>query len=82
MADTTKSKEQKMYTIRLPKLKGENAQQVEFFSVNGKNYLIERGKAVEVPEELYEVYQHTLDAEDDADAFAEELDRIAKAPKV
>lgn len=67
-ADVASAEE--MYTIRLPRLKGNNAQQTEFFSVNGRNYLVERGKNVTVPKEVYEVYMNSLDAEDAADEFA------------
>ena len=49
MAETTKQTTKKKVTVRLPRNPGQNARQEEFFSVNGKNYLIKRGETVEIP---------------------------------
>lgn len=42
--------------IFLPLLAGKNANQQEFFSVNFKNYLIQRGVRTKVPIEVYNVW--------------------------
>ena len=56
MAETTKKTDnaKRRVTVRLPRLSGQNAIQEEFFSVNGKNYIIKRGETVEIPEILAE----------------------------
>lgn len=64
-------------TITLPRLQGKNAPTQEFYSVNGKNYIIERGKPVNVPIELYEVILNGWAAEDVAFAYSDE--QIAKS---
>ena len=77
MADTTKKndnatkKETKRVTVRLPRLAGQNAIQEEFFSVNGKNYIIKRGETVEIPEEVAEVIRNAELAEEYAMNFVE-----------
>ncbi len=68
--NATKSKR---VTVRLPKLKGSNAIQEEFFSVNGKNYIIKRGETVEIPEEVAEVIRNAEKAEEYAMEYAEGL---------
>ena len=73
MAGTTKNeKNNKRIQVRLPRAKGKNAEQQEFFSVNFKNYIIKRGETVEIPEELAEVITNAEKAEDYAMIFAEE----------
>ena len=57
--------------VKLPRLGGHNANQDEFFSVNGKNYIIKRGEYVEIPKELEEVIRNGEKAEDAAFEFAE-----------
>ena len=42
--------------LTLPKLEGKNANQMEFFSVNFKTYLVKRGVKTKVPMEVYRVY--------------------------
>lgn len=80
MADTTKktvdnatTKKGKRVTVRLPKLPGQNAIQEEFFSVNGKNYIIKRGETVEIPEEVAEVIRNAEKAEEYAMNYVDEL---------
>lgn len=68
----------KTVKIKLPRAQGVNANQQEFFSVNFKNYLIERGKYVEVPEELAEVIRNGEAAEEAAFEYAAE--NAAKEP--
>lgn len=79
MADTTKktadnaTTKSKRVTVRLPKLPGQNAIQEEFFSVNGKNYLIKRGETVEIPEEVAEVIRNGEKAEEFAMNYVDKL---------
>ena len=57
--------------IRLPRREGAGKNQTEFFSVNGKNYTVERGRTVEVPTALAEVIQNGELASEAAAAYAE-----------
>ncbi len=82
MADTTKktqTQNAKKVTVLLPRNPGQNARQEEFFSVNGKNYLIKRGERVEIPEELAEVIENGQKAEEYAMQYAEE--KAMREPK-
>lgn len=75
MADTTKNVKPTnaaKVTVLLPRNPGQNANQDEFFSVNFKNYIIQRGKRVEIPEELAEVIENATKAEEYAMQYAEE----------
>lgn len=56
--------------VKLPRATGKDAPTQEFFSVNFKNYIIERGKYVEVPEELAEVIENGEKAEEAAWEYA------------
>lgn len=84
MADTIKknvdnaSTKGKKATVKLPRLMGQNAIQEEFFSVNGKNYIIKRGIEMEVPEEVAEVIRNNEQAEDYALNYVDNLERAAK----
>ena len=76
MADTTKkttSNNAKKVEIKLPKNKGQNANQEEFFSVNFKNYIIRRGEYVKIPEEVAEVIENADKAEESAMRFVDSL---------
>ena len=75
MADTTKktANNAKKAVVHLPRLRGQNAQQEEFFSVNGKNYIIQRGIDVEVPEEVAEVIRNAQRAEECAMRYVDGL---------
>lgn len=78
MADTTKktadnATESKRVTVRLPRLPGQNAIQEEFFSVNGKNYIIKRGETIEIPEEVAEVIRNGEKAEEYALQYVDGL---------
>lgn len=75
MAETTK---QNRVTVRLPRNPGQDARQEEFFSVNGKNYLIKRGETVEIPEEVAEVIRNAELAEEFALQYSEGLVRAKK----
>ena len=68
----------KRVTVRLPKLPGQNAIQEEFFSVNGKNYIIKRGETVEIPEEVAEVIRNAEKAEEYAMNYVEGLEKSKK----
>lgn len=65
--------EEEVYEVYLPKLKGNNAKQVEFFSVNGKNYLLKRGENIKVNAALYEVILNAQNAQREADDFSESV---------
>lgn len=78
MADTTKkvdnaTTKKARVTVRLPRLSGQNAVQEEFYSVNGKNYMIKRGETVEIPEEVAEVIRNNEKAEDYAMNYIDNL---------
>ena len=68
----------KRVTVRLPKLPGQNAIQEEFFSVDGKNYIIKRGETVEILEEVAEVIRNAEKAEEYAMNYVEGLDKAKK----
>lgn len=84
MADTTKNtnatatnaKSKKRVQVRLPRLQGQNAIQEEFYSVNGRNYIIKRGETVEIPEEVAEVIRN---AEKDEEYAMHYVDGLVKA---
>ncbi len=83
MADTTKkaadnATKSKRVTVLLPRLPGQNSVQEEFFSVNGKNYIIKRGEEVEIPEEVAEVIRNAAKAEEYAMKYVDGLDRAKK----
>lgn len=73
MAETTKQVKRQRVTVRLPRNPGQNARQEEFFSVNGKNYLIKRGETVEIPEEVAEVIRLAELAEEYAMQYVDGL---------
>ena len=62
--NTTASANSERVTVRLPRASGKNAEQAEFFSVNGTNYRIARGETVEIPKEVAEVIENAEKAED------------------
>lgn len=62
----------KTVQVRLPRNQGNNPNQDEFFSVNFKNYIVKRGKYVDVPPELEEVIRNGERAEEAAFKYAEE----------
>ena len=81
MAETIKKANdnaKKRVLVKIPRNKGQNANQQEFFSVNGRNYLIERGVEVEVPAEIEEVIENAEKAEEYALHYAEGLVRAEK----
>lgn len=82
MADTIKNTDNanksKRVQVKIPRLPGQNAEQVEFFSVNGKNYRIQRGIYVDVPEAVAEVIRNGEKAEEYALTYVEKLDKAKK----
>lgn len=81
MADTTKKADnatKKKVRVKLPRLHGQNANQEEFFSVNGKNYIIQRGVEVEIPEEVAEVIRNAEKAEEYAMTYVDSLEKQKK----
>lgn len=59
--------------VFLERIPDPNASQVEFYSLNFKNYLIERGKTVYVPKELKAIIDAQKQAESEAVDFANGL---------
>ena len=85
MAETNKNTANnakgKKVTVRLPRLAGQNAIQDEFYSVNGKNYIIKRGEYVDVPEEVAEVIRNNEQAEEYAMRYVDELNRAEESKR-
>lgn len=77
MAETTKtaskSDAKKRVTVKIPLAKGQNAVQQEFISVNFKNYIIQRGEEVEVPEAVAEAIENADKAEEYALKYANKM---------
>ena len=82
MAEKTVKSENspKMAKVKLPRLPGSNERQEQYVAVNGKAYIIQRGKEVEVPAAVKEVIDHSELAEDAAADYAEEV--ALKEPKI
>ena len=95
MAETIKqetvkpaTKNAKRVEVKLPRNPGQNANQDEFFSVNFKNYIIQRGEYVEVPKELAKLkcpkyyfnynYVQYLISEEEALHIAREFTKLAE----
>lgn len=60
-----------LFSRKLPRKSGKNAIQTEFFSVNGKNYLVRCGETVLVPDEVREIIDNNDEAEEKAYAYAD-----------
>lgn len=75
MAGKTK---EEIVEVMLPLLQDPNAPQQEFYSVNGKNYILQRGVTLKVPKSLYEVIRNGQEQEMKAYRFAQ--DRKVKEP--
>lgn len=54
-------------TIFIPRRNKEDSQRM--FSINFKEYLVQTGKSVQVPPELYEVYMNSVQAEETRDNY-------------
>ena len=75
MAETTKNTNnaKKRVTVRLPRNKGKDARQEEFYSHNFKNYIVKRGETVEIPECVANIIKDAEQAEEYAMQYAEGL---------
>ncbi len=69
----TNNAETKRVQVRLPRLSGQNAIQEEFYSVNGRNYIIKRGENVLIPEEVAEVIRNSEKEEEYAMRYVDSL---------
>ena len=80
MAETKiKAEKPKTVKIKLPRLPGANANQDQYVAVNGKAYIIQRGKEVEVPVAVANVLELSALAEEMTAVYAEEV--TLKEPK-
>lgn len=68
--ETPVVKEDALVPVFLDRIPDPNASQVEFYSLNFKNYLIERGKTVYVPKELADIIDAQKKAEAEAIEYA------------
>lgn len=78
MADTTKktnnaTKETRRCTVRLPRLAGQNALQQDWFACNGRPCVVERGKTIEIREEIGEIIRNNEQAEEYALEYIDNL---------
>ncbi len=68
--------------LTIPLIQGAKVQPDEFISVNGKSYLIQRGKTVTVPRYVADAYYSAVKNQEKADAYyyakANEFDSKAK----
>lgn len=55
--------------LLIPKIPGAKNQEDAFISVNGKNYLIQRGVEVTVPKNVRDVYLSSVKAAETADEY-------------
>jgi hypothetical protein len=78
---TTNNAKSRRVTVRLPRLAGQNAIQEEFYSVNGRNYIIKRGETVEIPEEVAEVIENAQKAEEYAMHYVDNLVKAEEEKK-
>ena len=62
---------QEMVTIKIPKDPVDKWNDSLFVGLNGRRYLIQRGKFVEVPRPVAEIIQHCEEQAEIADAFIE-----------
>lgn len=83
MAETNKKADsaKKKVEVRLPRAKGQNAIQEEFFSVNGRNYIIKRGETAEIPVEVAEVIRNAEREEEVAMRYVESLSELEAEKK-
>ena len=76
--DNATSTKRQRVEVKLPRLQGQNANQQEFFMVNGRTCLIERGVYVEVAPEVEEVIRNSVEADEAALRFVEGLEKATK----
>ena len=75
VTETTKEDVKATKTLFLEKERGQRGNQQLFVSVNGKDYLIQKGVPVEVPTLVYNVVMDSLKAKEEAYNF---IDNTAK----
>ena len=75
VTETTKEDVKATKTLFLEKERGQRGNQQLFVSVNGKDYLIQKGVPVEVPILVYNVVMDSLKAKEEAYNF---IDNTAK----
>lgn len=73
---TASEKKEQCVIVNLPLNEGINANQDEFFSVNGKRYLVQRGVDVEVPLSVKRVIDNSNLAKYAAYKYFEELRQL------
>ena len=73
--EATSKKNEEMVEVRLPRNNSVRGEQQEFYSLNGKNYIIKRGVPVMVPKAVAALIESNQRAEDEA---AEYQDNLAK----
>lgn len=59
------------HTVRLPKERGENAPETEFYAVNGHTINIALGKEVSISDPFYEVMQNNAEMLEAADEYSD-----------
>lgn len=72
VTETTKEDVKATKTLFLEKERGQRGNQQLFVSVNGKDYLIQKGVPVEVPILVYNVVMDSLKAKEEAYNFIED----------
>jgi len=70
---------EEMVEVMLPPINDPNAPQQEFYSVNGKNYIIKRGIKVKVPASVAEVIYNGMEQERKAFLYIQE--KQTRAPQ-
>lgn len=80
MAESTKKTDnaKTRIAVTLPRNRGQNANQQEFFSHNFKNYIIQRGEEVEIPEVLAKSIKDSQKAEEYAMKYVDNMTQTQK----
>ena len=71
--ETKNTRAEEMVEIRLPRDNSVRGEQQEFYSLNGKNYIIKRGVPVKVPRAVADLIENNQRAEDEAAEYQESL---------
>ena len=77
MATTAETKTEKKVKVFIPKGYANDEPNL-FVSVNGKNYLLPKGKESMVPQEIYDEIMRSRKAEDIMDQHIEEMQEASK----
>lgn len=67
---------QETETIFIPKKNPKDTEQ--FIGINGKTWLVQKGKQVEVPKPVAEVIRHSIEADERAEEYMEMLQAISE----